>query len=50
MKFLKSAIPIGTILWFEWVCYEFYMMQASYLSEDLLSANVIMSNWAAFYY
>ena len=30
-KFLKEAIPIGLILWLEWISYESYVILTSYL-------------------
>jgi len=49
-KFCKAAFPIGTILWFEWMSFELYTMQSSYLSESLLGANVVMSSLGTLFY
>jgi len=33
IEFLKVAIPIGSILTLEWLCYEMYTIQAAHLDE-----------------
>jgi MATE family multidrug resistance protein len=48
--YLKTAIPIGSLLWLEWLCYEFYSLQASFMNDAYMGANVIMSNFASLYY
>lgn len=50
MKFLKEAIPIGSILWLEWISFDFYVILVSYLNTSIISAHVLMSNFAGFLY
>ncbi|CAD8054435.1 unnamed protein product [Paramecium primaurelia] len=49
-KFLKQAIPIGSIQWLEWVSFDFYVILISYLKTSTISAHVLMSNFAGFLY
>ncbi|CAD8114749.1 unnamed protein product [Paramecium sonneborni] len=50
LKFLKEAIPIGSILWLEWISFDFYVILVSYLKTQTISAHVLMSNFAGFLY
>ncbi|CAD8081413.1 unnamed protein product [Paramecium sonneborni] len=50
IKFLKEAIPIGSILLLEWISYDIYLVLVSYLNESLISAHVLMANFASFIY
>ncbi|CAD8192087.1 unnamed protein product [Paramecium pentaurelia] len=50
IKFLKEAIPIGSILWLEWISFDFYVILVSYLNTSTISAHVLMSNFAGFLY
>ncbi|CAK65270.1 unnamed protein product (macronuclear) [Paramecium tetraurelia] len=50
IKFLKEAIPIGSILLLEWISYDIYLIIVSYLDESSISAHVLMGNFASFIY
>lgn len=50
IKFLKEAIPIGSILLLEWISYDIYLILVSYLDESIISAHVMMANLASIIY
>ncbi|KAM3144718.1 hypothetical protein pb186bvf_003027 [Paramecium bursaria] len=45
IKFLLTALPIGSIIWIEVMCFEVFTLQASFLDKSEFSANVIMANF-----
>ncbi|KAM3126820.1 hypothetical protein pb186bvf_021074 [Paramecium bursaria] len=49
-EFLKVAIPIGLLLWLEWLSYEMYSFQASLLPVQMMAANIVMNNFSSFYF
>jgi len=48
--YLKVAIPIGCLLTLEWIGYEAYTIQASFLQPAEFAAHVINNNFSAVLY
>ncbi|CAD8201128.1 unnamed protein product [Paramecium octaurelia] len=49
-KFFKTALPIGSIFWYESICFELFQIQVNYLAPLLLSLNVLMYTVALLVY